>query len=184
MPSELCSKQLCYRNNTLLKPNIWKQITCTMFNSGLTEIKSKFPLASVRPGYAAPPPGWGWAWRWAWQSLSPGPQGQPSYDGSSKLLWGLQLAMQDWKHKEVRATLEIMLMPTYNFHWDTWKRVTLCNTRAREIKKGTNLLAYFFSYGIKYGQFKLLILSAQYRAGKPFFVPVNFLWLSFNSFFF
>lgn len=48
------------------------------------------------------------------------------------------------------------------------ERVTLCNTWAREIKKGTNLLAYFFSCGIKYGQFKLPFLSAQYRAGKPF----------------
>jgi len=87
-----------------------------MFNSGLAEVESKFPLASVRPSCMAPLPGWGCARSWRQQSLSPAPRCQPSYDGSSKVLWGFQLVMQDCKHKKVRATLEVMLMPTYNTH--------------------------------------------------------------------
>lgn len=89
-------------------------------------------------------------WSWAWHSLSPGAQWQPSH---SKLLWGPQLVGQDWKQSKARATLEKVLMPTYNFHWSTWKWVTPCNTWARKTEKKPSS-AYFFICGINYGQFK------------------------------
>lgn len=92
---------------------------------------------------------------------------------------GLWLVGQDWRQSQTGK----MLMPTYNFHWNTWKWVTPCNTWARKIEKKPTP-AYFFICGINYGQLKFFILSTQYRVGKPFYLCASkfsgaFLYLFF-----
>lgn len=146
-----------------------------MCNPRLTEGERKFPLAPVRAGDTAPPaslclePSTG-AEPQPW-TTAPAQPGRPQQTAAGP-------AARDWAHQQVRATREVTLMPPCNFHRDTQKRRTPRNTRARETKNGTNLSAHRgvcscllppppCSCGIKHGQCKLFILSAQHRAGNP-----------------
>lgn len=105
MPSKLCSKQLCYRNNALLKPSIWKQITCTMFSSGLTQVKSRFPL--LQSAWDRQPCHQNGTVLGAQHGTASAQDhsDSPAKRATANCFGGLGLMGQDWRHNKARAIL-------------------------------------------------------------------------------
>lgn len=110
------------------KPTIWKRITCTTFSLGLAEVKSRFPTCFSRPGICGPAARLGLCLELSMAQLQPRTTVTAQSREPQQTALGTSVSGAGLKAKQGQSHMEKMLMPTYNFHWNTWKWVTPCNT--------------------------------------------------------